>query len=302
METDDRVSTDALERELVELELLVSRIRARQCELINQLDTRRVTETDGARTLTDWLSARLDLATDTAKTLVGAARRLQTLPGLTQALTNGQASFDRIRILALYTQPSQETQTLTDSYRYDIPSLTRVAARHRRITRQHEQHTARTRYLVIQPDLFDCSWKLWGKLTATEGAIVETALTNRADTLPQPPNHPEPRPQRLATALVALCQDSPTPTTTSGLPQVTIFIDAHQAAQTGGETGATIATGPRVGPQTLEQILCTGMSRVRILAQFRGWSGLRVRGWSGIGRGVVASRSLRGVGSGCIRG
>src|SRR5690606_22604573 len=30
-----------------------------------------------------------------------------------------------------------------------------------------------------------------------------------------------------------------------------------------------------------------GVSRVSFLAQFRGWSGLMVRGWSGIGRGVA---------------
>ncbi len=40
---------------------------------------------------------------------------------------------------------------------------------------------------------------------------------------------------------------------------VTVFLDAGQtAAATGGELGATIAAGPRIGPDTLDAILCGG--------------------------------------------
>ena len=41
-----------------------------------------------------------------------------------------------------------------------------------------------------------------------------------------------------------------------------VFIDAHLAAESFGEQGATISSGPRVGPNTLAEILCTGQIRM----------------------------------------
>ena len=41
-----------------------------------------------------------------------------------------------------------------------------------------------------------------------------------------------------------------------------VFIDGPQAAETYGETGASLATGPRIGPNTLSEILCEGKIRV----------------------------------------
>ena len=38
----------------------------------------------------------------------------------------------------------------------------------------------------------------------------------------------------------------------------TVFVDAGLAAATGGEAGAEIEYGPKVGPATLERILCGG--------------------------------------------
>jgi hypothetical protein len=39
---------------------------------------------------------------------------------------------------------------------------------------------------------------------------------------------------------------------------VVVFVDLDQANDTAGELGAEIEYGPRVGPETLEEILCTG--------------------------------------------
>jgi hypothetical protein len=41
-----------------------------------------------------------------------------------------------------------------------------------------------------------------------------------------------------------------------------VFVDAGLAASSFGETGATVCSGPRVGPNTLSEILCTGKIRV----------------------------------------
>jgi hypothetical protein len=41
-------------------------------------------------------------------------------------------------------------------------------------------------------------------------------------------------------------------------PQVTAFVDLNLAAETGGECGISLAGGPRIGVQVLEELLCTG--------------------------------------------
>ena len=46
--------------------------------------------------------------------------------------------------------------------------------------------------------------------------------------------------------------------TTGSGPAVTVFLDLDQANGTGGELGAEVEYGPRVGPNTLDELLCTG--------------------------------------------
>jgi len=54
---------------------------------------------------------------------------------------------------------------------------------------------------------------------------------------------------------------------TSG-SSVSIFVDLGEANGTGGERGAAIEYGPRVGPAALEELLCSG--RVQIIGLTHG--------------------------------
>jgi len=45
---------------------------------------------------------------------------------------------------------------------------------------------------------------------------------------------------------------------------VTVMVDPTLAGATGGEAGATVLNGPRVGPETLDLIMCTGSVEVLI--------------------------------------
>ena len=88
----------------------------------------------------------------------------------------------------------------------------------------------------MQPSLDQSTWRLYGMLPGVEGKIVEDALARRADELPSPEADMRPSlPQRNADAL---------------------------GEETKGEKGAEIAAGPRVGPATLERMLCEGRTHV----------------------------------------
>ncbi len=98
-----------------------------------------------------------------------------------------------------------------------------------------------------------------GLLPAVEGALVSQVLDHVADRLPASPGAtPDPRSARRADVLVQLCSSTTTNGDDAGTPvpvNTTIIVDATEPTNA-GETGAFLVSGPRVGPVTLEAILC----------------------------------------------
>jgi hypothetical protein len=258
MDTDPTgLTTDQLETRLIELETMVGHIRRLQAGLISEADRRQLPLADGARTLIDWVAARLDVTHPTA-------RRLVTL---THTSVEGQGlSFDRTVALTRLAQTTGRPVDVDDYAGYDLAGLYRQVAHHRHLTPIDEQDAVRDRFVAIQPNLDQSCWRLWGQLPGTDGALVEQALTARGDSLPEPPEGmTATRGQRSADALVSMAMDSldhpPTESTGTG-PTVSIVCDARDAASTNGETGASVVGGPRVGPQALEEVLCDGTIEV----------------------------------------
>ena len=90
------LTTDQLEQQLIGLETYVAQARARQISLLREADQRQAPLADGCRSLHEWTAGRLDIAPETAKQLVTAARVLADQPQLEETLEAGVASFDRI--------------------------------------------------------------------------------------------------------------------------------------------------------------------------------------------------------------
>ena len=264
------VTTDRLEQVLVEGEATVARIRATQIQVITELDQRQVPLMDGSRTLSEWAAARMDLAPETAQRLVQTAHRLTEQPALTKELADGRVSFDRVAEESRLVTSGADPDLIEQSRGWDIAGLRRMTARHQRITRPEEQRAFQDRHLNLQPTLDQTYYKIWGGLPGLEGRLVEQALTQRADQFPpMPDRQPSPRSQRFADALVSIAQDSLDGTNPEGTstPLVSIFVDADLAARTNGEAGASIDTGPRIGPLTLEEILCDGSVELLMTAE-----------------------------------
>ncbi len=259
-------TTDHIEQILVGLETEIGTRRHLQMSLITELDRRQVPMIDGSRTLAEWTAARMDLTPETARTLTQTAHRLADQPDLATELQEGAVSFDRATEESRLIASGASPEVAARSRGWDLTALRRVTARHRRLTKNDELQVYRDRYLSIQPTLDQTSYKLWGQLPGTDGRLIEQALTTRADQFPPLPNGTHnPRTQRQADALVSIAHDSlngTQPDANTSAPVVSIFIDANLAAATNGETGAQIAGGPRIGPLTLEQILCHGQVEI----------------------------------------
>lgn len=146
-----------------------------------------------------------------------------------------------------------------------------MAAREGR--RPDEQRLFEERFLSVQPTLDQTSYKVWGQFPGSEGRTIEQALIHRADQFPVLPDGTRcSQAQARADALVSIAWDSLQGSQREGpssAPVVAIFVDAREAARSNEETAAAIDVGPRVGPLTLEEILCDGRVEVLVTAQGR---------------------------------
>ena len=88
---------DSWQTELISCEEEITRIRARQVTLIRQLDRYQVDCGDGARTMGDWTSARLDLSRQTSTRLTQLAHAND--PQIDQAMVEGKWGLDRAAAL-----------------------------------------------------------------------------------------------------------------------------------------------------------------------------------------------------------
>jgi hypothetical protein len=247
----ESLSTDSIEQQLIEDERNIAGLRARQMSALAELDTRQIATADGSRSLSEWVSARLDMGVESARTLVRTTRRLQDRPDLATDLADGVVSFDRVEALSRIPEDVGLMEWA------DVAGVRREAANRARLSAEAESRTAADRFLVLQPALDESWWRLWGGLDGHSGALVDKVLTEAADALAEVEGLSSDASWKRATALVeSLVSDDPTPS------QVTVIVDAKEAVATNGETGVILEPGIRVGHQALQAILCDAVTEV----------------------------------------
>ena len=248
----ERSTVDYHQSELIRLERLKAQVVALQIRHLSYLDEAQVTTADGSRSLSEWVAARLDVSPDVAKNLVRTMRRTEDRPDLKDALATGEVTFDRVEALSRIPEDVGLLEHL------DVAGVRREAARRVTITAEDEFRTADDRFLVIQPSLDESWWKLWGGLDGVSGALVDKVLSEASDQLPEFPDGSKGDSSwRRATALIGLCLSDDAPPA-----QVTVFVDAEEAAPANGRSGVVLEAGPRVGAEALEGILCDAATQV----------------------------------------
>ena len=247
-------TVDRLEQQLMSDELLIARLRARQLENLEQLDLVQAHTGDGCRNLSEWAAQKLDVSVVTARGLVRTMRRTQDKPHLREALASGEVSFDRVEALSKLEGEKDFFDHL------DIAGVERVASDRVRITPDDESQMVRDQFLVMQPSLDESWWRIWGGLEGIAGAVIDQALAEKADALPDLPDGTRgSQANRRALALYELATGGESPQA-----QVTVFVDATHAIGSNGETGVRLEAGPRVGTQALSAILCDATTELTI--------------------------------------
>ncbi len=260
------LSTDTLEQRLVTGEATIAKIRNAQMTILREIDRRQTPTADGSRSMVEWVTGRLDVSPETAKALVSTSRRLEALPTVEQAAGDGSISFDRTTVVAQIAVPSDDETIIDELSVYDVAGIRRLRSNRHRVTRGMEREAFETRYVAVQANLDESSWRVHGHLPGGAGRCFVQALDTKADVLPADPDGNRTRTTRYADALWAISIDSLSggdgATIETSTPLLTVFVDAHDAAVSNGETGVVIEAGPRVGPDTVEAILCDGIIEV----------------------------------------
>ena len=253
-----------LEGDLVGVEAKISLLRCEQQVLISELDRAQAPQCDASRSMVEWVQAHLDVRTDTARDLVFAARRFKWNRGLYHRMVYGGATFDRTVAAVKLADTGATAGLVEESYGRDLGGVARMIARTRHVTVAVERDVFSDRFFTIQPNLDESRYRMWGEAPGIMGAMIDKAICERADELHRDTGDlPSLRGQRRMDALTAMAQDSLDGTTgeSATSPHVTVFVDARQDNPT--VTTTEIAYGPRVGPDALDLMLCTG--RVRIV-------------------------------------
>ena len=245
-------TTDQLEQQLIANETLRSRLAAVDMTVLEELDRRQVATADGSRSLSEWVSSRVDVSIETARNRVSTMRRTTGRSDLRDGLAAGEMTFDRTAELS---KLPAEIGHLTH---LDIGGVRGDVAKRVRVTAEDEARSVDDAFLVIQPSLDESWWRLWGGLDGYSGAIVDKALSEAADQLPDLPEDKRMSAGwRKAQALREICTSDEAPPA-----QVTVIVDAKEAIASDAESGVVLEAGPRGGAQALQAVLCDATTEV----------------------------------------
>jgi hypothetical protein len=255
---DHGIAVDQLEQDFTRLTAAMSRLEALRLQTLRDLDVAQVATADGARSLVEWVAGRFDLETATARTLVGLARAADA--EIEVLLDAGDVTTDRAAAVLGLKTAGADQDTLDRSWSQDLAGVRRMTASHRRISTADESTLFSDRFLHLQPSLDESTWRLWGQLTGVDGRILDKAVQTAVDSLPNDPDSTTS--QDRADGLVAVASEWLSGETGGHDASVEVFVDAGLATITHGQAGATVISGPRVGPNTLHEILCAGTIRI----------------------------------------
>jgi hypothetical protein len=246
-------SEDQLDQLIANGERQIASVRLVQMAAITEKRRRKSHLADGYRSIVDWTAARADISHETARSLCWTATRLGDAPEVVDQLAAGEISFDRAEQLSRLPEEHRP-----DHEGYDIAQLRRLVADQKRLTRRRERKTGNGYLHFGFSD--ELATSFWGELPGLDARVMEKAVDQKADEIIL--THQKLAvAERRALALVAICQDSLyTGDNPESVPvEVAVIVDADIAVETSAERGVSVLAGPRLGPGTLEEILCHGI-------------------------------------------
>ena len=251
----DKATQDQIDEALDHFAGLSSAGWARVCDLISEVDTRQSWMDDGARTLTDWVAARLRIRHSSAAQLVAVARRLSDLPMTRQRFAAGELSLDQVDAISRIATTSDEAAVIREAEGLTSGALNRLARHHRGVTETEAKSVWERRQLVRQWNLDESELEFRGRLPGAEARLFDQAIDARVDEMgPNPETGIFDRHEtRSADALVELAAHGGDADGSS--PHVSVFADLDALTTTSEGTAYLDNTAP-IPNSTAQRLAC----------------------------------------------
>ena len=279
------------EAALVHAEAKISRARGDQLIWVRSLLRANAAGRLGYRSQADLVASRIDVHGSTARDLLFLAQRLSE--SQIEQIRQGAVSYVRILEETRLAEAGATPEEIGRTRGMDLDKVKGVAQRYRRMARAEERRVFDGQYVTFQPSLDGTHVRVSGRMGAYEAEICRNGLDKRGEAL-VPEDAPRPDPGlRRALALTSLCQDAletdpgsgdvedtRLPTTPNRrAPLLTVLAHEPLAEASGYEQGAAVLGGARVGPDTIDLILCQG----------------RIENVTVAGQRVTTHRSISGI-------
>jgi uncharacterized membrane protein YgcG len=161
---------------------------------------------DGALSMAAWLAQHCRLGAAQARTLVTVAEKMEELPRLSDALSEGRLTLDVLAPLAAAATPETDGELAEASAHWTVRQAKELASAARGAT---DKQAART-FVGRRVRFDDARCSLWVQLAKDAYAVVKSTLVARATRHDHPSTGDadyEPLERRLADALVELCTE-----------------------------------------------------------------------------------------------
>jgi len=251
----ERTSNDQIDEAFDHFSGLSSAALARVCELISIVDRRQSWMADGARSLTDWVAARLRIRHGSAAQLVGVARRLVDLPKLAGRFSTGELTLDQVDAISRIATSENEEALIDKFAGLTNPALDRLIRRRRGISADAAQDVWQRRKLIRQWNLDESELKFHGRLPGDQGRIFDEAIDSRVDEMAPNPESGvfDPLETRSADALTELAATGGGSQGTP--PHVTVFTDTDALTTDDGGHAELDNTAP-ISNNTAQRLAC----------------------------------------------
>lgn len=236
-----------------------ARVGAAQLELLTliaRIDGAEAWRDEGARDTAHWVWMRYGISAWKAQRWVEAARALEGLPCLRDALGSGTLGIDKVVELSRFATRATEQVLVRWARQVSCGAIRRRGDLLLKPDIQVDREADRFRSLTWWYDEGERRLGLQAELPAAQGAVVVKALDRLASQIAPMPGEDDrcDIAARRADALVAICSAriaaDPNP------DRATVVVHAQLDALTRGAGGVEIEDGPVVHPETVRRLLC----------------------------------------------
>jgi hypothetical protein len=239
--------TDSLIASVAQHHRAISAHQRRLLSAVAELDRRKAWRVDGATTMVAWLVQRCSVTASTARDWVTAAEKLESLPKISDALSQGKLSFDQIKPLVQVAKPDTDARLAEAATKWSAKQVRELALAANRQTDDQAAGKYSRRFLRFN----DRRHSFAGTLPEDQYARVKGALTERAGRKPKGITTFE---QRMADALVDVCTQSDSEGSPSKRTTVVVHADLTYLAGGAGEAELDVL-GP-LAPEVVRRLAC----------------------------------------------